>query len=45
MQKLQVAILEQNSMTVMHQYWGGSHDLILGLLLWIHEIPLFSMQR
>lgn len=41
---LQQGIMNQ-SMSKLHSYWGGSHDLILGLLLWIHEIPLYSLEK
>lgn len=34
-----------NGMTRLHTHWGSSHDALLGMLLWMYDIPLFSVQE
>lgn len=37
--------IHNNALTGLHRYWGGSHDSLLGLLLWVHAIPVYGMNR
>lgn len=34
--------IQQHAMTSLQRIWGGSHDSVLGMLLWIYQIPLYS---
>lgn len=27
----------------LQKYWGGSHDVILGMLLWLHDMPTIPL--
>jgi len=42
MDMLQAAI-DANAVTEAQLLWGGTHDMLAGLLLWMHSIPIFSM--
>lgn len=44
MTKLSLAV-HSNAMTGLHKYWGGSHDSLLGMLLWMHGIPTYSILK
>lgn len=37
--------VNSNALTRLQKIWGRSHDAILGLLLWQHEIPLYSLTK
>ena len=37
--------IAHNELTELHGRWGGSHDILLGLLLWIHRIPVLSFHK
>ena len=44
MQALRSAI-NGNGLTRLQQKWGGSGDAVLGLLLWLFELPVFSFSN
>jgi hypothetical protein len=35
--------LERRAMTLLQKYWGGSHDAILGMIIYLHHIPVISL--
>eukprot|EP01039_Chlorochromonas_danica_P010973 gene10971-12204_t len=35
--------IHHNAMTNLQGWWGGSHDVILGMLLWMYQIPSFAL--
>jgi hypothetical protein len=37
--------IAQNSLTGLQAVWGGTHDYLLGLLLWMHDMPLLSFEQ
>ena len=37
--------IDVNALTQLQRLWGGSHDFVLGLLLWICAIPTYSFAR
>ena len=37
--------LDSNGLTRLQETWGGSGDALLGMLLWIYEIPVLSFAR
>lgn len=37
------ATINANGMHKTHREWGGSHDVILGFMLWLHDIPLYPI--
>ncbi len=43
--KLLRAAIDANSVTIAQNKWGGTHDMLVGLLLWMHSIPTFSIAR
>jgi hypothetical protein len=45
MDVMRASITDRSMLTELHKQWGGSHDSLLGLLLWIHSIPLYSIYR
>jgi len=42
MDTLQAAV-DANAVTEAQERWGGTHDMLVGLILWMHSIPIFSM--
>lgn len=34
-----------NALTGLQKLWGGTHDAILGMLLWKYAIPTYSLNR
>ena len=44
MLQLQPAI-NHNAMTTMHVHWGSSHDSLLGFILWMYNIPTYSLSK
>lgn len=44
MDRLSTAI-HASALTSLHRHWGGSHDSLLGLLLWSHQIPIYGMDK
>jgi hypothetical protein len=36
------ATIDVNGMIKTHNEWGGSHDIILGFMLWILCIPVYG---
>lgn len=44
MQALRSA-LDSNGLTRLQETWGGSGDALLGMLLWMYEIPVLSFAR
>jgi len=41
MQTLRAAI-DANGLLRLQRHWGGSGDAVLGLLLWVYEMPIYS---
>jgi hypothetical protein len=37
--------IDSNALTVAHANWGGTHDALLGMLLWVYQIPTYSMYK
>lgn len=37
--------IDANALTGLQGAWGGTHDALLGLLLWMYRIPTFSLNR
>lgn len=37
--------LDSNGLTRLQETWGGSGDALLGMLLWMYEIPVLSFAR
>lgn len=37
--------IELNGLTGLQSVWGGSHDALLGLLVWMYSIPTYSFER
>jgi hypothetical protein len=37
--------INDNGLTRLQSVWGGSHDAILGLLLWLYSIPTYSLEK
>ena len=37
--------IDANGMTGLQAEWGGTHDALLGLFIWIHSIPQYSMHQ
>lgn len=35
--------IDAHALTQEQLEWGGSHDVILGLILWLYDIPVVSM--
>ena len=44
MERMRVAI-QSNGLTELHRTWGGSHDFLLGCLLWLVDMPTYSFGR
>lgn len=36
--------VERNGLTNLHALYGGSHDILLGLLVWMHQITVYSFK-
>lgn len=36
---------DANAYTALQTKWGGSHDFIVGFVLWLYGLPVFSMYR
>ncbi len=34
-----------NGMTLLQEIWGGSHDAMLGLMLWLYNIPTYTFNN
>lgn len=39
------AAIQSNGLTELHRTWGGSHDFLLGCLLWLFDLPTYSFGR
>ena len=39
------AAIQSNGLTQLQRSWGGSHDFLLGLLLWLCDLPTYSFGR
>lgn len=37
--------IDANALTGLHAAWGGTHDALLGVLLWMYQIPTYSISR
>lgn len=37
------SMLDMNGLLTLQKLWGGSHDSVLGLALWVHRIHLISL--
>ena len=37
--------LDANAMTTAQLKWGGSHDMLLGMLLWMYSVNTYSISR
>jgi hypothetical protein len=37
--------IDANALTGLQGAWGGTHDALLGLLLWMYRIPTHSLNR
>jgi hypothetical protein len=37
--------IEADAFVSLQTMWGGSHDVILGLVLWLHNIPILSFSE
>ena len=35
--------INANGMTLLQEIWGGSHDAMLGIMLWLYNIPTYTM--
>jgi hypothetical protein len=44
MQRLSNGI-DANALTGLQSAWGGTHDALLGLLLWMYRVPTYSLNR
>lgn len=44
MQHMQNGIVA-NGLTTLQQEWGGTHDALLGMFLWIYDIPTYSLNK
>jgi hypothetical protein len=44
MQRLHNGI-DANALTGLQGAWGGTHDALLGLLLWMYRVPSYSLNR
>ena len=38
------ASVDANGLTDLQKTWGGTHDYILGLLFWLHGLPLYAFK-
>lgn len=36
--------VHSNGLSQLHKLWGGSHDTLLGMLLWMHRIACYSIR-
>ena len=45
MSKLRHAITTCDTMTSLHKIWGGSHDSLVAVMLWMANIPVYSIAR
>lgn len=37
--------IDANGLTGLQKIWGGTHDAILGMLLWKYAIPTYSLNK
>ena len=37
--------IQESALTELQSIWGGTHDALLGMLLWVYAIPTFSLFR
>ncbi len=37
--------IQENALTELQSTWGGTHDALLGMLLWVYAVPTFSLFR
>lgn len=37
--------IERDGLTGLQSVWGGSHDALLGLLVWMYSIPTYAFER
>ena len=37
--------VDHNALTDLHKVWGGSHDFMLGFMIWLSNIPTYSFER
>lgn len=37
--------IDSNGLTGLQKVWGGTHDALLGMLLWQYSIPTYSINR
>ena len=37
--------VDANALIGLHELWGGTHDALLGMLLWMYKIPTYSFYR
>jgi hypothetical protein len=44
MKRLRNAI-DANALTNLQRSWGGTHDALLGMLLWMYQMPTYSFNR
>lgn len=37
--------VQSNALTELQSIWGGTHDALLGVLLWMYNMPTYSLNR
>jgi len=37
--------IDANGLTSLQLEWGGTHDALLGMFLWLYVIPTYSLNR
>jgi hypothetical protein len=45
MDAMRDSVINFNSLTQLQLAWGGTHDILLGLLLWMHQIPTATFAK